>query len=121
VKFDHLTLPVANWERSRDWYVGRLGLRLEFEIPERSTAAVQDEDGFTLFLQQSDKALQPAGVALYFSSVDVEATYDKLAAAGLAFIHPPQRTFWGYGAELVDPDGYAIRLWDQRSMEERGS
>lgn len=25
----------------------------------------------------------------------------------------------GYGAELADPDGYLIRLWDQRSMKEK--
>ena len=24
----------------------------------------------------------------------------------------------GYGAELQDPDGYLIRLWDERSMRE---
>ena len=23
----------------------------------------------------------------------------------------------GYGAELVDPDGYRIRLWDEKSMK----
>jgi len=26
-------------------------------------------------------------------------------------------TYWGYGAELIDPDGYLIRLWDERSMK----
>ena len=29
------------------------------------------------------------------------------------------RPYWGYGAELTDPDGYLIRLWDQRSMKEK--
>jgi len=29
-----------------------------------------------------------------------------LAAAGVPFVHPPMKVFWGYGAELCDPDGY---------------
>jgi len=28
--------------------------------------------------------------------------------------------FWGYGAELLDPDGYRIHLWDEVSMREKG-
>ena len=24
--------------------------------------------------------------------------------------------FRGFGAELVDPDGYIVRLWDEKSM-----
>jgi hypothetical protein len=32
----------------------------------------------------------------------------------------PQKLFWGYGAELTDPDGYLVRLWDEQSMKEKG-
>ena len=28
-------------------------------------------------------------------------------------------TIWGSGAELKDPDGYLVRLWDERSMKEK--
>jgi predicted enzyme related to lactoylglutathione lyase len=114
---DHLTLPVADWVRSREWYVRHVGLKIEFEVPERRTAALQDESGFTIFVQQSDQADRSAGVALYFSVVDVESSYRKLSTAGIEFAHPPQKTFWGYGAELHDPDGYTIRLWDQETMK----
>lgn len=116
LKFDHLTLPVTDWNRSRDWYVERLGMKVEFEIRERKTAALQDEHEFTIFVQQSDSPLPPVGVALYFQVLDVEAKYRSLLAAGVSFTHPPQSVFWGYGAELVDPDGYLIRLWDERTM-----
>jgi hypothetical protein len=30
------------------------------------------------------------------------------------------KVFWGYGAELCDPDGYRFRLWDEKSMKEKG-
>ena len=121
LKLHHLTLPVADWRRSRDWYVERLGMKVEFEITERDTAALQDEDGFTIFMYQPETPPHPAGLALYFQVEDVAATHRRLSAAGVPFIHPPQRVFWGYGAELIDPDGYVIRLWDQRTINERSS
>ena len=40
-------------------------------------------------------------------------------ARGIVFGHGPQKNFWGYGAELADPDGYLIRLWDEKSMKEK--
>jgi predicted enzyme related to lactoylglutathione lyase len=51
---------------------------------------------------------------------NVEATHRQLAAAGISFVHPPKKVFWGYGAELHDPDGYTLRLWDEKSMREKG-
>ena len=96
-------------------------MKVEFELPERQTAALQDEDLLTIFLQQSDGFAPSRGVALYFKVQDVEALHQRLAAAGLLFNHPPQRVFWGYGAELTDPDGYLVRLWDECTMEEKDS
>jgi predicted enzyme related to lactoylglutathione lyase len=120
-RLDHLTLPVADWKRSRDWYVERLGMKVEFEIPERCTAALKDDHEFTIFVHQSDSPPRPAGVALYFKVEDVAATHQSLSAAGVSFSHPPQSVFWGYGAELADPDGYLVRLWDEESMKKKGS
>lgn len=45
-----------------------------------------------------------------------QARDPALAAKGAQPGHPPGKTFWGYGAELLDPDGYLIRLWDEKSM-----
>ena len=38
---------------------------------------------------------------------------------GVEFAHAPEKTYWGYGAELKDPDGYLVRLWDERSMKDK--
>jgi hypothetical protein len=38
------------------------------------------------------------------------------SARGVEFAHGPRKAYWGYGLELADPDGYLIRLWDERSM-----
>jgi predicted enzyme related to lactoylglutathione lyase len=119
LKFDHLRIPVTELARSRDWYVATLGLAVEFEIRERQTVALQDSAGFAIFLQQAASAVSPAGCALWFQVADVEATFAGWSARGVAFAHGPRKSYWGYGAELVDPDGYLVRLWDEVSMQEK--
>ena len=115
-RFDHLAMPVSDWRRSRDWYVETLGLTIEFELPERETVALQDENDFTLFLAQGVLPAAPDQFAFYFQVADVHRSHAELCKRGLRFNHPPQSVFWGFGCELPDPDGYRIRLWDERSM-----
>ncbi|HEU4623966.1 MAG TPA: VOC family protein [Steroidobacteraceae bacterium] len=116
---NHLTIPVKHHAISRDWYVSNLGLRVEFEIAERKTVALQDDAGFTLFLAESDE-IRSAPCTLTFQVDDVEATYRELSSRGVAFEKAPQKLFWGYGAELRDPDGYLVYLWDEESMRTKG-
>ena len=118
MKFDHLALPVSNLGRSREWYIATLGLKVEFEIPARSAVALQDGEGFAIFLQEKPDVV-PNGIALWFQVDDVDATHAAWSARGVHFSHGPQKNFWGYGAELADPDGYLVRLWDARSMKEK--
>jgi uncharacterized glyoxalase superfamily protein PhnB len=93
-----------------------MDFELDFEVPEDCTAAVKDDEGFTLILSQTDGGKLPASCALSLQVENVEARYQELLGVGVEFVHPPEKTFWGYGAELRDPDGYALRLWDQKSM-----
>jgi len=116
MKFDHLAMPVSDVARSRDWYVSQLGLAVEFEVA-RHLVALQDSEGFAIFLQEAATPVQPGGCALWFQVEDVEAIFATWSARGVAFSHGPQKSYWGYGAELVDPDGYRVRLWDERSMK----
>ena len=118
MKFDHLNLPVSNLERSRDWWTRTLELKIEFEVPATRTVALQDGEGFAIFLQEKP-GVASNGAALWFQVDDVDRTVADWTARGVAFAHGPQKTFWGYGAELADPDGYLVRLWDQRTMEEK--
>jgi catechol 2,3-dioxygenase-like lactoylglutathione lyase family enzyme len=119
MKFDHLSIPVTDGIRSRDWYVSTLGLEVEFEVPERRTVALKDTDGFAIFLQETTSPVTTNGCALWFQVADVDATFADRSAQGVAFSHGPRQSFWGYGAELADPDGYLIRLWDERSMQQK--
>ena len=116
LKFDHLTLPVSDWQASRQWYVEVLGLTVEFEMPDRRSVAVCDEHDFTVFLAEGPVPAHPEAFALYFQVDDVHVAHPAMLARGGRESHPPRKVFWGYGAELFDPDGYTVRLWDEKSM-----
>ena len=118
MKLDHLNLPVSNLQRSRDWWVSTLGLKVEFEVPDTRTVALNDGEGFAIFLQEKPNAVSN-GVALWFQVDDVDAVHAAWSKRGVRFSQGPQKNFWGYGPELADPDGYLIRLWDQRTMKEK--
>ena len=119
LKFDHLNIPVSDLARSRAWYVTTLGMTVEFEVAERRTVALQDSDGFAIFLQQASGPVDAENYALWFQVDDVDATFAAGSARGTAFAHGPRKSFWGYGVELTDPDGRAVRLWDERSMQSK--
>ena len=73
LKLDHLRLPVSDLARSRDWYLRTLGLTLEFDVPDRQTVALQDGEGFTIFLQQVPAAPSPDGCAGYLIRLGTSA------------------------------------------------
>jgi catechol 2,3-dioxygenase-like lactoylglutathione lyase family enzyme len=120
VKLDHLALLVSDEKRSRDWYVSNFGFRTEFEVPERGTVAIQDDAGLTVFLVRSATLGAERSCVLTLQVSDVEDEHRKLSARGVRFEHSPQKLLWGYGAELRDPDGYLLQLWDETSMREKG-
>jgi catechol 2,3-dioxygenase-like lactoylglutathione lyase family enzyme len=126
VKLDHVTPAVRDWRASRDGYAKNLGLKVEFEVPHPGpskwgVAAMQDDSGLTLFLEQVSGAIPACACIHNFQVADVDAKYKELAASGARFLQRPQKLYWGYGAELADPDGHVLRRWDERSMREKGS
>jgi catechol 2,3-dioxygenase-like lactoylglutathione lyase family enzyme len=115
-KLDHLGLQVVDRQRSARWFVEALGLEIEFEIPEAGVTALRDDADLAIFLNESRAPAVEA--TLYFQVDSVDELHRVLAARGMTFVHAPQVNSWGYGAELLDPDGHVIRLWDAASMRE---
>ena len=117
-RLDHITLPVRDWKASRDWWTRHLGFEVEFEIP--GGVAIKDEADLTVFLVEGPVMPTP-DMALTVQVDDVEARHAAMAGAGVTIVHPPQKVFWGYGAELLDLNGYRIRLWDPATMQSKGA
>jgi catechol 2,3-dioxygenase-like lactoylglutathione lyase family enzyme len=84
-RLDHLSLPVHDWQKSRDWYKDHLGFEVEFEILDRQTVAMRDDADLTIFLYQAQVADCP-GISFTIQVDDVEAKHRALARAGVPFV-----------------------------------
>ena len=116
-RLNHLTLFVSDRSIAADWYVRMMGLEVEFELPDAGTTAVRDPAEFTIFLTERPDIRDGPRCILYFQVDDVDAEFDRMSHGEVVVVHPPRTEPWGYGSELLDPDGHAIRLWDHRSVK----
>ena len=120
VKLDHLGLFVSDPKRSAAFYVENFGFAIEMEPPDGNMVAIKDEADFTIFLGRDPERAQNAACDLFLQVDDVEQKHADLVARGAVFAKAPQKLAWGYGAELLDPDGYRLHIWDEKSMREKG-
>ena len=113
-KVSHIVLPVSDVQKSREWYVNKLGFTLERE--REDAVGIKDQSGLTIFLLKTADPLAGQKITLTVQVVNVDSKYQELATLGVDFVSPPKLQFWGYGAEVLDPDGYTNHLWDEATM-----
>ena len=113
-KVSHMVLPVSDVHKSRDWYVDRLGFTVEREHDE--VVGIKDQSGLTIFLQKAAGILAGQKITLTIQVDNVDSKHEELVSHGVQFVSPPKLQFWGYGAEVLDPDGYMNHLWDEVTM-----
>ena len=114
-KVSHMVLPVSDVHKSHDWYVDKLGFTLERE--REDVVGIKDQSGLTIFLLKTSDNLAGQKITLTIQVDNVESKYQELTRLGVKFVSPPKRQFWGYGAEVLDPDGYMNHLWDEVTMQ----
>lgn len=124
--FDHVTLTVANLEKSLEFYQGVLG------FPVLGQLVMNDERGFVItYLQFGNSVLEifsfdkaptiyhiwnPDETVLGFKHIgllvdDVFAVADRLKAAGVRIIYQPNHALGGVDTcFFADPDGNALEL-----------
>ena len=113
-RVSHLVMPVSDLRQSREWYVNKLGFTLDRE--REAAVGIRDHSGLTIFLMRSTDPIAGQKITLTIQVGNVDSTYQELRAAGVNFVSPPTRQPWGYGAEVLDPDGYMNHLWDEVTM-----
>ena len=113
-KVSHVVLPVSDASRSREWYVNKLGFALERELEQ--AVGIKDDSGLTIFLVKATDPLAGQKITLTLQIGNGDSKFHELSSAGVPFVSPPRRQFWGYGAEVLDPDGYMNHLWDEVTM-----
>jgi uncharacterized glyoxalase superfamily protein PhnB len=92
------------------------GIQGRIRKSQDQTIAIQDQAGFTIFLNQVADRIAGAKCTLVIQVKDVDRKHRELVRKGIKFMNAPQKLMWGYGAELADPDGYQVNLWDKVSM-----
>jgi catechol 2,3-dioxygenase-like lactoylglutathione lyase family enzyme len=110
-----MVLPVTDLQKSRGWYVDKLGFKFEGE--RGGTVRIKDQAGLTIFLQTATNSLAGQKITLTIQVDNVDKKHEELANLGVEFASAPKLQFWGYGAEVQDPDGYMNHLWDEVTME----
>jgi catechol 2,3-dioxygenase-like lactoylglutathione lyase family enzyme len=114
---------VDDMETSIEFYVGRLGFRLETQMG--PAFAIVERDGLTLWLsgpQSSAARPMPDGRSpepggwnrLVIEVEDVQAEVERLVDAGVAFRNEPLTGPGGTQVVLDDPSGNPVELFTPR-------
>ena len=108
---DHMVLYVADMQRSKDFYAGKLGLHVPYE--DKDMVQVKGRGSFSLLLETEEgRRLGGNGFELQLLVDDVDAEYERLLARGVTFDGPPEDMWWGARhAFFKDPDGYGLTLY----------
>ncbi|MBY0423671.1 MAG: VOC family protein [Parvularculaceae bacterium] len=111
MKFNHVTVVVADFERSKRFYAA-LGLKQIVDSPPRYARFVAAEDGATFSIEAGAETGGAGAAHIYFECADLDARFDALAADGFVFDHPPTDMPWLWReARLRDPDGRVVVLY----------
>jgi predicted enzyme related to lactoylglutathione lyase len=109
------SVPVADQQRAKAFYVDVLGLELVRENPMGpdqlwvEVAPVGARTSITLVTWFP--SMPPGSVkGIVLQADDVDAEYARLAAAGVAVTTPPANAPWGRFATFEDPDGNGLVL-----------
>ncbi len=113
MRFNHITLDVAELERSKAFYK-TLGLIQIVDEPPRYARFVFPDGDATLSVEvMGDRPDRPADrVQLFFECEPLDETVAALKAKGLVFEQDPTDMFYLWReARLRDPDGHDVRLY----------
>jgi catechol 2,3-dioxygenase-like lactoylglutathione lyase family enzyme len=111
MRLDTLTLTSTNIARSRAFYNGKLGFRV---LEEGDAGFVVDAGGVKLQVGRNGlKApLAHAEPKLVFDTKELAARCTQLRDLGVS-VDGPRQAPEGQFAELSDPDGHPIVLWEK--------
>lgn len=105
-------LYAANLHESARFYHELLGLELVLDQGPCQIFRVAGNAFLGVCQCSGERPVSADGVIVTFVSNDVDGWYDKLAAAGVAFMAPPTHNerFNIYHAFFHDPDGYKLEV-----------
>ncbi len=111
MNLNQVTLPVADFDRSVEFYLG-MGFTLIVHSPPRYARFECPEGDSTFSIHTVEHPASTAGLVVYFECSDLDRRVADLVAAGFAFAKLPTDERWLWReARLADPSGNAICLF----------
>ncbi len=110
---DFVALQVRDMERSRRFYVERLGLKIASQGPPNAVVFQTAPIPFAIREPAVDLEAVPRlgwGVALWLARDDADALAASLKEAGVTLTQPPQDGPFGRQFSFADPDGYILTV-----------
>ncbi|HKE02400.1 MAG TPA: VOC family protein [Planctomycetota bacterium] len=111
-------LRSTSWERTRAFYEGGLGFKVQWEHrfePGFPVFAEVARDGLSLFLTEHSGDCKVGGAA-YIVVDDVDALHREIIGRGVKVLEPPEDTPWGTREmNVMDPDGNRLRFANAKS------
>lgn len=109
-----VSIPVADQDRAKDFYVNKLGFRVVRDNPmgpdERWVELAVGDDSTSLVLITWFDAMPPSCQGLVFTTTDIEATVADLRKQGVELRRGIEDAPWGRQAVVYDPDGNGLVL-----------
>ena len=107
------TLRITNYARSKEFYVDRLGFRIDWEHRFKPTFPVfmqVSRDGLAFFLTEHAGDC-PVGGLLHLYVPSVDDWYVEFLHKGVAVKEPPNESLQGLrDMTIIDPDGNKLRI-----------
>ena len=111
MNLNQITLPVADFDRSVDFY-RRMGFTQIVHSPPRYARFECPEGDATFSIHTIEHPVSTIGLVVYFECADLDARVARLAAAGFEFTKLPTDERWLWReARLIDPSGNVICLF----------
>jgi catechol 2,3-dioxygenase-like lactoylglutathione lyase family enzyme len=106
---DNVLLAAGDLAEALEFYGGKLGLPVKFQVPEAGIAAFQigDEEPGLLVRVQA-----PAGPRVWVEVPDARQAAEELGGIDLAPLAPPFEVHTGWAFEVADPWGNVIGFTD---------
>jgi predicted enzyme related to lactoylglutathione lyase len=111
-------ISVTDLDRAIEFYRDVLGIPMMFRVPDRPMAFFKSGE-VRIYVGIPESPAYRSSVMVYFTADDIDAEYDRLAAAGVAMAEKPhivyqddQRQMWL--AFFKDPDGQNLALMQER-------
>ena len=111
-----VSIQVRDLERSKQFYGDQLGLEIEPGPAHAVVFAKGNGVAFAIRQPIIDLDSVPslgAGVALWFTTSNVDVLYQNLSAANVKILQLPQPSPFGKMMVFVDPDGYTMTVHQQ--------